>query len=108
MGLYSEYFKAIKEGRKIVEVRLNDKKRRKIKVGDTIEFIKFPVQDETMQVQVIELRTYDTFKKMYEDIPSKDFDCEGWTREEMIHGTYEIYSAQLEEIWGTLAITIRY
>ena len=108
MGLYSEYFKAIKEGRKIVEVRLNDKKRRKIKVGDTIEFIKFPEQDETMQVQVIELRTYDTFKKMYEDIPSKDFDCEGWTMEEMIHGTYEIYSPQLEKKWGTLAITIRY
>jgi ASC-1-like (ASCH) protein len=41
MGLYSEYFIAIKEGKKQVEVRLNDEKRRKIKVGDTIEFIRF-------------------------------------------------------------------
>lgn len=108
MGLYGEYFKAIKEGRKTVEVRLNDGKRRKIKVGDTIEFIKVPEQDETLQVQVIELRTYDTFQEMYDDIPFKNFDSEGWTMEEMIKGTYEIYSPEQEKEWGTLAITIKY
>lgn len=108
MGLYGEYFHAIKEGRKTVEVRLNDEKRRKIKVGDTIEFIKVPEQDETMQVQVIELRIYDTFKEMYEDIPFTDFDCQGWTMEEMLKGTYEIYSPELEKKWGVLAITIKY
>ncbi len=108
MGLYGEYFKSIKEGRKSVEVRLNDEKRRKIKVGDTIEFIKVPEQDETLQVQVIELRKYDTFKEMYEDIPFKDFDCEGWTMEEMVNGTYEIYSPEQEKEWGTLAIKIKY
>jgi len=108
MGLYGEYFKAIKEGRKTVEVRLNDEKRRKIKVGDTIEFIKVPEKDETLQVQVIEIRTYDTFQEMYEDIPFKDLDCEGWTMEAMINRTYEIYSPKQEKEWGTLAITIKY
>jgi ASC-1-like (ASCH) protein len=26
---------------------------------------------------------------MYEAIPFKDFDCEGWSMEEMVSGTYE-------------------
>lgn len=108
MGLYEEYFSAIKEGKKIVEVRLNDEKRRKIKVGDTIEFIKVPNREETISVRVIGLRTYQTFKEMYEDIPFKDFDCDGWTLEEMVDGTYETYTREQERQWGTLAISIQY
>ena len=45
---------------------------------------------------------------MYEDIPFKDFDCEGWTMSEMVDGTYEIYSLEQEKEWGTLAIIIKY
>lgn len=108
MSLYGEYFKAIKDGKKTVEVRLNDEKRRKIKIGDTIEFIKVPEQDESLLVKVTELRRYDTFKEMYQEIPFKELDGEGWTMEEMIKGTYEIYSPEQESEWGTLAITIKY
>ncbi len=107
MGLYGEYFKAIKEGNKKIEVRLNDEKRRKVNVGDTIEFIKVPEQDETLQVKVTDLKIYDTFQAMYEDIPFQDFGCEGWTMQEMIDGTYEIYTPEQEKEWGTLAITIK-
>lgn len=108
MGLYSEYFQAIREGKKIVEVRLNDEKRRKIKVGDAIEFIKVPQQDEFLKVQVIDLKSYDSFEAMYNDIPPENFDCEGWTINEMIDGTYEIYTPEQENEWGTLAIMIEY
>lgn len=108
MGLYGEYFTAIKEGNKTVEVRLNDEKRRKIKIGDTIEFIRVPDENETLQVQVTNLRKYDTFKEMYENIPFQDFDCAGWSMKEMVEGTYEIYSPEQEKRSGTLAITIKY
>ena len=108
MGLYGEYFQSIIEGEKKVEVRLNDERRRKINVGDMIEFIKVPQQDEILKVHVTGIRKYDTFKKMYEDIPFKDFDCEGWTLKEMIDGTYEIYTQEQEKEWGTLAITISF
>mgnify|MGYP005757791153 FL=1 len=108
MGLYGEYFNSIKEGKKTVEVRLNDEKRRKIRIGDTLEFIKVPEQDETIKVQVTNLKIYDTFQAMYEDIPFQDFDCEGWTMKEMLEGTYEIYSPEQEKEWGTLAIKIKY
>lgn len=108
MGLYGQYFKAIKEGKKIVEVRLNDEKRRNIKIGDTIEFVRVPDQNEIVKVQVTDLRKYDTFKEMFEDIPFQNFDCEGWSMKAMLEGTYEIYTPEQEKRWGTLAITIKY
>ncbi len=98
---------AITSGKKRVEVRLYEEKRRKIKVGDLIEFIKVPEQDETIRVEVTGLRTYKTFEAMYKDIPFEEFDCEGWTMEEMVRGTYDIYSPQQEKEWGTLAIYIK-
>ena len=68
--------------------------------------MKIPQQDETLKVRVTELRKYNTFREMYENIPFEDFDCEGWTMEEMGDGTYEIYSPEQEKEWGTVAITI--
>jgi|SRR5690625_360179 len=106
MSLFTEPFYSIQNGKKMYEVRLNDEKRRKIKVGDCIEFVKIPNYDETLHVKVQELRTYATFKEMYKDIPFHLFDCEGWTLEEMIDGTFEIYTKEQERKWGTLAIKI--
>ncbi|MBU9720378.1 MULTISPECIES: ASCH domain-containing protein [Bacillaceae] len=107
MGLYEDYFHAMEKGDKKVEVRLNDEKRRKINVADTIEFIKLPGQNGLLKVQVTELRTYGTFEEMYKDIPLRDFDCEGWSMKDMIDGTYDIYTPEQERKWGTLAITVR-
>lgn len=107
MGLYGENFNSIIEGKKKVEVRLYDEKRRKIKVGDTIEFIKVPDQDETLKVEVTELRSFETFQLMYESIPFEMFGCEGWSMKEMVEGTYEIYTFEQEKQWGALAIYIK-
>lgn len=106
MGLYSDYFEPIKEGKKKIEVRLNDEKRRAIKVRDTIKFIKVPEQDEVLKVEVSKLQKYPTFQAMYDEILFVDLGCEGWTMEEMMEGTYEIYSKEQERKWGTLAIEI--
>lgn len=107
MALNEEYFESIKKGTKKVEVRLNDAKRRKIQIGDLIEFRSVSNQEHILTVSVIELRKYDTFQEMYQSIPFKNFDCDGWTMDEMIDGTYEIYTAEQEKEWGTLAITIQ-
>jgi len=107
MGLYGEYFSKILNGEKTVEVRLNDEKRRKIKCGDIIEFWEVPGQKRSLQVEVVKLERFPTFLEMYESIPFKWFGCEGWEINDMIEGTYEIYSQELEQQWGTLAITIK-
>ncbi|MDP5274946.1 ASCH domain-containing protein [Chengkuizengella axinellae] len=107
MGLFEEYYTSVKEGKKIVEVRLNDEKRRRIKLGDKIKFIKLPEENEIIYVEVLELIKYDTFKAMYEDIPFQQFDCEGWRMEDMLKGTYQIYTSEQENKWGTLAIKMK-
>lgn len=107
MGLYESPFQSIKSGRKTVEVRLYDEKRRKIKRGDTIKFTKLPDKSEVLIAKVLELEQYDSFREMYESIPSKKFDAEGKPINKMIEQTYEIYSSEQEKEWGTLAITIK-
>ena len=106
MGLYETPFHSMKSGKKKVEVRLNDEKRRKVNVGDTIRFTKIPDRNETLTVEVIELREFPTFKEMYESIPADDFDAVGHSIEEMVERTYRIYTPEQEKEWGTLAITI--
>lgn len=107
MGLYEIPFNSIKSGKKTVEVRLNDEKRRKISIGDSIKFTKVPESNETLTVEVLELREFLTFKEMYETIPASDFDTVGNPIDLMVQQTYEIYSPEQEKKWGTLAITIK-
>lgn len=106
MGLYETPFKSIKSGKKKVEVRLYDEKRRQIRIGDTIIFTRLPDSNETLTVEVIELRQYPTFKEMYESIPAEDFDAVDDSIHEMVEQTYQIYTPEREKEWGTVAITI--
>lgn len=107
MGLYETPYNSIRSRRKTVEVRLNDEKRRKISVGDTIEFIKVPDSNESLIVKVVGIRKFPTFKEMYESIPLRDFDTVGESIKDLVEQTYEIYTPEQEKEWGTLAITIK-
>lgn len=107
MGLYETPFNSIKLGKKTVEVRLYDNKRRKIKIGDTIQFTKVPAKDETITVEVTGLSTYPTFRKMYESVPTNKLDAVGSSIDEMVEQTYQIYSPEREKEWGTVAISIK-
>lgn len=107
MGLYESPFNSIKSGKKTVEVRLNDEKRRKISIGDSIKFTKVPENNESLTVEVLELRAFPTFKEMYETIPASEFDTVGDPIDLMVQQTYEIYSPEQEKEQSTLAITIK-
>lgn len=107
MGLFDSPFQSIKSGRKTVEVRLNDEKRRKMNIGDRIKFVKVPEENDDLFVEVLELRVFPTFKEMYESIPADNFDTVGDTMEKMLSETYEVYTPEQEKQWGTLAITIK-
>ncbi|MDQ0159603.1 ASCH domain-containing protein [Alkalibacillus salilacus] len=107
MGLYESPFNSIKTGNKEVEVRLNDEKRRKLNPGDTIKFSKVPDSNETLTVEIIEMRNFPTFKDMYENIPASDLDAVGGSIDEMVERTYQIYTPEQEKQWGTVAIRIK-
>jgi ASC-1-like (ASCH) protein len=107
MGLYKEPFDSIKTGKKTVEVRLFDEKRRKLNIGDTITFTKVPGNSETLTVEITEITVYPSFRKMYESIPATDFDASGDFIDEMVENTYEIYTPENEKKCGTVAIRVK-
>lgn len=61
MGLQEEYIELIKAGKKKIEGRLYDEKRRQIKPGDIIIF-----EGGKLKVKVKGIRVYSSFKEMLE------------------------------------------
>lgn len=106
MKLYDEPFEGIRSGRKTVEVRCNDEKRRKIQVGDTIVFSRYDDPSDKLTTKVVELRSFDTFEELYSAFPMDAFGVSNETVESMVQGTWEIYSPEQQDRWGTLAITL--
>ncbi|AZQ46911.1 ASCH domain-containing protein [Bacillus albus] len=105
MGLYNKPFQSIQLGKKVYEVRLYDAKRQLIKRGDHIVFTNLTTE-KTMTVKVTEIKRYESFKEMYEQIDKKLLDCENDSLEEMLESTYKIYTKEQEQKWGTVAIRI--
>lgn len=101
MKLLERPFSDIKSGVKTVEFRLNDEKRRKIKIGDKIEFSKLPDMSEKIVVRVVDLYPDVTFRDLF----SKLFD-NGEEIERKCKGMYEIYSKEQEDEYGVLGIKI--
>ncbi len=106
MRLLPELFEEMRSGRKVIEIRLNDEKRQKLKVGDTIIFYKLPEGREKLSVRVLELLHYKDFKSLYQNFPFHQLGCSGKTMEWMMENTYKIYTREQEEKYGALGIRI--
>lgn len=66
MRLHNDPFIKIKLGRKTIELRLNDEKRKNIKVGDTIKFINRKTSEE-LKTKVINLYYYNNFEELFKN-----------------------------------------
>lgn len=106
MHLNKGPFEMIKSGQKKIEIRLNDEKRRKVKIGDTIIFSKLPDCKEKIEVKVTGLLHYASFRELYEDIPFQLIGRENKSLDWMLQGIYKIYDKEREEKYGALGIRI--
>lgn len=102
MKLLAKPFKEILDGSKTVEFILNDEKRKKIKIGDTIEFSKLPDLTEKITVEVLELYQYPTFKDLLLFLGYKDEELTN-----KLQGIYSIYTIEEEKEQGVLGIKIK-
>lgn len=106
MKLNPDPFSAIKRGEKTIELRLNDEKRRRIRVGDEIVFINTESGD-ALAVRVRALHVFESFAKLYAALPL--LAC-GYTTETVDSadprdmGRY--YSEAEEKKYGVLGIEI--
>lgn len=69
MKLYRDPFEKIANGTKTVELRLNDEKRRRVQVGDFIEFTMTDEPDRKLQVRVTALHPFGSFTELFASVP---------------------------------------
>lgn len=104
MKLNDNPFQAIKSGRKTVEIRLYDEKRKRINIGDTIEFTNIET-GESITVQVKQIAVYRDFRELYEHYDKTEI---GYGRSDNADYTdmFEYYSQEETEKYGAVAITV--
>ena len=107
MKLYDEPFNLIKDGKKTIEVRCNDKKRQKLKVGDKIIFTRYENPADRIRAEIVELRAFNTFRELYSAYSLETFGYNDKTVDDMVKDAYDIYSKEKEEKYGALAISIK-
>ncbi|MCH5180265.1 MAG: ASCH domain-containing protein [Erysipelotrichales bacterium] len=104
MKLYNEAFEMIKSKVKTVEMRLNDEKRKKIKVDDVICFQNIET-DEKIYVKVLRLIPCKNFDDLYKMFPKTVL---GYKNDEVANprDMLEYYSVEQIEKYGALGIEI--
>lgn len=106
MKLQPEYYNFILDGTKRIEIRLYDKKRQSIKLGDTIKFLKEPELSESFNAKVTGLLRYDSFKDMFKDFDISILSDKSMTKEELIKVLEQFYTKEKQEQYGVLGIRI--
>ena len=105
--LHSDVFDIVKVGDKDVEARLYDEKRKKLNIGDTLLFLRRPLEDEIITAEVIDLVRYKTFEELVEDYDMKRLYLDGYTKEMYLNEMSRFYTKEDQEKNGVLAIVFK-
>lgn len=108
MKLYKQNFSDLKNGHKKREYRLYDEKRKLIKIGDTIKFIKLPNLDEFIFADVENIEKFNNWYSCYKKYFKEDFKDTYPTIESVVEDTYNggYYSKEETEKYGCCCITL--
>lgn len=105
MRLNKKFFKEVFDGTKKYEIRLNDKKRKEISVGDTIIFSNRDNMNEKVKVEVTSLEYFSNFNGLLNKI-DVSLIASNITKEELINKLNDIYTAEEISEYGVVAIGI--
>lgn len=107
MRLNESPYSKIIDGKKKVELRLYDDKRRKLNVGDKIIFTNLSNSDEKVAVIIKALYIYGSFYELFEDIPPERCgNLADSSVEELVARMRAYYSEIDEKMYGVLGIKI--
>ena len=108
MRLNAEPFEMIESGRKTVELRLYDEKRKRLSVGDEILFISASDGAKKLLCEVVLLHTFPSFADLYSALPL--LKC-GYTEETFAVASpsdmRKYYSEEQERENGVVGIEIK-
>ncbi len=102
--LQKKDFEKVEKGKKIVELQIADEEFGDLKLGDEIEFMKFPNLRERITVKVTGLFIYKTFGDLVSDLPATHFGYNEGEKEDIIRDIYKINDKEKERKWGVVGI----
>ena len=105
MRLDKEYFDLVVLGKKKIEIRLNDSKRKLISEGDFIRFLNRYNELESIDVVIDELKISNSFKNVLNDTSSSFLGWSNLSTAEMLKKLYKIYNSKDEYSLGVLRIS---
>ena len=105
--LDEDIFEVVRSQTKNVEVRVNDEKRRKLKIGDKIVFLKRPEEKEKIEAIIENLTYYTDFNELVKDYTIEEIYIEGYTKEEFLNLLKRFYSDEEINKYGTVAIKFK-
>ena len=105
MSLKEKYFDLIFKGEKTVELRLFDEKRKKIKPGDKITFIKSGT-DTRFDIRVVGVARATTFDRLFDFIDPKK--CGFDNKEQALNIMEQFYSKESQRSIGVVGILLSF
>lgn len=107
MNLHCGPFEMIRSGRKTIELRLYDEKRRLISIGDEIKFVSSSDSAISFNCRVIALHKFDSFEDLYDSLPL--LQC-GYTENDILTASPNdmdvYYSKEKQKEYGVIGIEI--
>ena len=107
MKLREEYFNYIKLGTKKYEIRLNDEKRQKIKIGDLIEFQKSPLLEEKFIIKVEDILYFNDFSELFNEIKIEYLADKKVNKEVLELELNKFYSKEEQEKLGVVVFKLK-
>lgn len=106
MKLADAPFDLISSGKKTVEVRLYDEKRKQISVGDTIEFFRLNGKGGSVKARVVALYNFDSFKALFESALYTKTGSGELSVADAAESMYKYYTKEQENHYGVLGMEI--
>ena len=107
MNLTPAPFKMIREGRKTIELRLYDEKRKQIKIGDIITFVNTENKDDELTARVKDLYLFNNFEELYDNLSL--LEC-GYTEDNIASASpsdmEQYYSKDKQKLYGVVGIKL--
>ena len=105
MHLDERYYVAIKAGTKTIEMRLNDEKRRQLKVGDILEF-ENRKDGEICKTIITNIYHFSNFEEIFNNFERRSLgfsEYEDFTYKDM----EKFYSIEEQKKYGVIAIEVK-
>ena len=106
MHLESEIFDLVNNNIKDIEIRINDEKRRKLKVGDIV-VIKNRKNNEIISVEIVDLEYFYSFCDCIDNYDLNRLYNDKITKKEFLNLLYKFYTSEEESKYGVVAIIFR-